>query len=104
MNMQVPTLEEEAKEVELLVESLYKPGLNTKISEINSVLTRIFEDAEKINLMKFLLYYSNSLYTKMYASNAIFLIVTNNFLSIDWKYKLEIYEFLLNFLVIFNLY
>lgn len=102
MNMQVlveRSFEEEAKEVENLVERLYKPSETSKIKEINDSLTKTFHDAEKIGLMKFLLYHSNSFYTKMYAANSIYQVVTDHFLSVDWKTKLEIYQFLIKYIV-----
>ena len=105
MNIQAAqnqNIEEEAKQVEILVESMCKPSSNNNFKEINTLLTKFFEDFEKINLMKFLLYYSNSLYTKMYSSNAIFNLITKHFLSVELTFKLEIYEFLINFIVKFT--
>jgi hypothetical protein len=92
-------LEEEAKQVEELVESLYKPN-NNNIKEINTILTKIFNDPEKVELMKYMLFYSKSTNTIVNSANGLYQIITTNFLTIDTRLSLEIYDYLLNFIVI----
>jgi hypothetical protein len=95
------TLEEEAKQVEELVEGLYKPNNNNKnLKEINNILTKIFNDPEKVELLKFMLFYSKSTNTIVNSANGLYQIITTHFLTIDSRLSLEIYDYLLNFIVL----
>jgi hypothetical protein len=73
------------------------------INSCNLILTN-FASLRNFNTLKFLLYKTNSHKAKFYALGSIQNLITQNFLSIELSDKIEIYEYLLNYLVSYNLF
>ena len=71
------------------------------IKNCNLILTN-FASLRNFNTLKLLLYNTNSPKAKFHALSSIQNLITQNFLSVELSYKIEIYEYLLNYMVYYN--
>ncbi len=69
-----------------------------EIQKMNKILTE-FKTLENYKLLKILLFNSKSLQAKFYAANSLISVTTENYLSVEISEKIEIYEFIFNYLV-----
>ena len=68
------------------------------IQNMNKILTE-FMIFENFKILKPLLYNSSSLKAKFYAANSLINIMTQNYLSIEISDKIEIYDYIFDYLV-----
>jgi hypothetical protein len=69
-----------------------------EIQKMNKLLTD-FMSLENFKFLKLILFNSNSLQAKFYAANSLINITTEYYLTVEISEKIEIYEFIFNYLV-----
>lgn len=92
--------EQQIAKIEELCNMLDNKSIRSEdIKNFNLILTD-FASIKNFSSLKFLLYSTQSPKAKFYASSSLQNLITQNFLSVEINDKIEMYEYLLNYMVI----